>query len=102
MANWFRSVPASDDGAPPSFLTLPRGVGYEGGRPAEQATMKIGITYDLKSDSPLPSHLPDDYQEEFDSPVTIDAIAAVLEKLGHQTIRLGNGKEMVHKVIADP
>ena len=45
--------------------------------------MRIGITYDLKTDGEgADSHLPDDFQEEFDSPATIEAIADVLRDLG--------------------
>jgi hypothetical protein len=38
--------------------------------------MRIGITYDLKAEgpggvSPQEGRLPDDFQEEFDSPATI-------------------------------
>ena len=38
--------------------------------------MRIGITYDLKSDVPPTARLPDDYQEEFDSPATMEAMAS--------------------------
>src|SRR5262245_47723586 len=64
--------------------------------------MRIGITYDLKSDVPLPEGLPDDFQEEFDSPVTIEAIATVLRGLGHTIEKLGNGREMLQRLLADP
>ena len=40
--------------------------------------VRIGITYDLKSDVPAPPGAPDDFQEEYDSPATIEAIAAAL------------------------
>lgn len=61
--------------------------------------MKIGITYDLKADLPASADLPDDIQEEFDSPVTIDAIAAVLEGLGHEVERLGDGRELLEHLL---
>src|SRR5262245_31945943 len=64
--------------------------------------MRIGITYDLKSDVPLPEGLPDDFQEEFDSPVTIEAIASVLRGLGHTVEKLGDGREMLQRLLADP
>src|SRR5438874_4094680 len=64
--------------------------------------MKIGITYDLKSSVPLDPSLPDDLQEEFDSPHTIEAIAAVLRGLGHHVVLLGNGGEFLQKVLAEP
>ena len=44
--------------------------------------MRIGITYNLRKSGPLPDDVPDDHQEEFDSPETIDALAAVLRGLG--------------------
>jgi len=64
--------------------------------------MRIGITYDLKSEQPLAADLPDDFQEEFDSPVTLEAIAAVLRGLGHEVDLLGDGKEMLARLLSDP
>jgi D-alanine-D-alanine ligase len=68
--------------------------------------MKIGIAYDLKNESAslegLTRQLPDDWQEEFDSPATINAIAAILTDLGHEVDLLGNGREMLEKLLADP
>lgn len=63
--------------------------------------MKIGITYDLKSSGPLDPALPDDAQEEFDSPLTIEALAAVLRGLGHHVVLLGDGREFLEKVLAE-
>jgi D-alanine-D-alanine ligase len=63
--------------------------------------MNIGITYDLKSDHADPT-LPDDHQEEFDSPRTIDALARALEALGHHVTRLGDGRGFLEKVLAAP
>jgi D-alanine-D-alanine ligase len=64
--------------------------------------MKIGITYDLKADLPHDADLPDDYQEEFDSPATVEAVASVLRGLGHEVALLGDGQEMLRRVLADP
>ncbi len=64
--------------------------------------MKIGITYDLKSDLSASAHLPDDYQEEFDSPVTVEGIAAVLRSLGHEVALLGDGRELLERLLRDP
>src|SRR5262245_51304893 len=61
--------------------------------------MKIGITFDLKS-TPDPAQ-PDDAQEEFDSPHTIEAIAGALRGMGHQVLLLGDGREFLEKVLAD-
>jgi D-alanine-D-alanine ligase len=64
--------------------------------------MRIGITFDLKGNAPPPGGAPDDLFEEFDEPVTVSAIADVLRDLGHEPIELGNGPEMVRRVLADP
>src|SRR3954470_9694355 len=72
--------------------------------------MRIGITYDLKADGPARTNgaahrapsLPDDFQEEVDSPATIEAIAAVLRGLGHEVIKLGDGRELLERLLADP
>ena len=64
--------------------------------------MKIGITYDLKSDAPLQAGQPDDLEEEFDSPTTLHAIARCLGELGHEVVMLGNGREMLAGLLADP
>lgn len=66
--------------------------------------MKIGITYDLKveGNGTAPADLPDDFQEEYDSPTTIEAIAAVLRGLGHDVRKLGDGRELLRRLLADP
>ena len=64
--------------------------------------MIIGITYNLKTAGPIDPHLPDDHQEEFDSPHTIDAIAGELRALGHEVVKLGDGREFLEKVLAAP
>jgi len=79
--------------------------------------MKIGITYDLKLEDLDPRNpvsprnrvsdeaagdLPDDLQEEFDCPVTIESIASVLRGLGHEVNKLGDGRELLERLLADP
>jgi D-alanine-D-alanine ligase len=64
--------------------------------------MKVGITYDLKEGAGDRPDLPDDYEEEFDSPGTIEAIAGVLRELGHEVVKLGDGRELVQRLLADP
>jgi D-alanine-D-alanine ligase len=64
--------------------------------------MIIGITYDLKTTGPVDPNLPDDLQEEFDSPQTIDAIARALRDLGHRVIKLGDGRAFLEQVLATP
>lgn len=63
--------------------------------------MKIGITYDLKAETP-PVGVPDDFQEEFDSPATIEALASVLRGLGHDVEKLGDGRELLERLLAEP
>jgi D-alanine-D-alanine ligase len=64
--------------------------------------MRIGITYDLKGEVALHPDAPDDLQEEFDSPVTIEAIARALCDLGHDVRKLGNGRGLLQQILADP
>src|SRR4051794_5337243 len=64
--------------------------------------MRIGITYDLKTDQPTSPYLPDDFQEEFDSPGTIEAIAQVLRGLGHEPVKLGDGPALLRRLLDDP
>lgn len=64
--------------------------------------MRIGITYDLKSDGPARPDQPDDFQEEFDSPTTIDAIARALRDLGHEVEKLGDGRELIERLLSRP
>jgi D-alanine-D-alanine ligase len=68
--------------------------------------MKVGISYDLKNGGPASGDgrpdLHDDLQEEFDSPATIEAIAAVLRQLGHDVIKLGDGRELLERILAEP
>ncbi len=64
--------------------------------------MRIGITFDLKSDAPAAPGLPDDHQEEFDSPKTVEGIADVLRSMGHEPVLLGNGRDFLQKVMASP
>ena len=56
--------------------------------------MLIGMTYDLKDDYLKEGYEPESVAE-CDSLVTIDAIDAALQKLGHQTVRIGNVKALV-------
>src|SRR5947209_13959101 len=64
--------------------------------------MKFGITYDLKDTTAHQPGQPDDLQEEFDSPKTIDAIAAVLRRRGHDVEKLGDGRELLERLLAAP
>lgn len=64
--------------------------------------MRIGLTYDLKGDTEVAAHLPDDLHEEFDSPVTIEAIASVLRDMGHQVELLGDGRGLLRRLLERP
>lgn len=64
--------------------------------------MKVGIAFNIKPKTPLPEGVPDDIHEEFDSPNTVTAIADVLRGMGHTPIELGDGKELLQKLLADP
>jgi D-alanine-D-alanine ligase len=64
--------------------------------------MRIGLTYDLKTDPPPGAGLPDDFQEEFDSPATVEAIASVLRRRGHEAIPLGDGPSLLRRLLDDP
>jgi D-alanine-D-alanine ligase len=64
--------------------------------------MRIGLTFDSRTDISACHDLPDDFQEEFDSPRTIEAIAAVLRDLGHEVELLGDGREMIERLLDAP
>lgn len=65
--------------------------------------MRVGITYNLRSDveASHPAPLVEDMYEEFDSPETIDAIGRVLKALGHDPVPLGFGPEVAEKIITE-
>jgi len=62
--------------------------------------VRVGITYNLKSDFTLPSgaSLPEDASEEFDLPETIEAIRGVLGEEGHEVFLLGGDLGMIEKI----
>jgi D-alanine-D-alanine ligase len=59
--------------------------------------MKIGLTYDLRSD-----YLADGYSEEetaeFDREETIEALEKGLQGLGHRTERIGNARSLIERL----
>jgi D-alanine-D-alanine ligase len=61
--------------------------------------MKIGLTYDLRQDY-LATGFGEEETAEFDRPDTIEAIAAALHDLSHQTVRIGNVWELVKRLAA--
>ncbi|MBO0701090.1 MAG: D-alanine--D-alanine ligase, partial [Zavarzinella sp.] len=64
--------------------------------------MRIGIAYTLKPSDPLPPGTPDDFHEEFDSPATIKAIADGIRQMGHEPVELGDGPDLLRRLLADP
>jgi len=64
--------------------------------------MRIGIAFDLKPTGPAPDGAPDDIHEEFDSPITVKAIAEVFRSLGHTTTELGNGRPLIEALLHNP
>jgi len=64
--------------------------------------MRIGLAFDLKPDGPAPADAPDDLHEEFDSPATVAAVAAVIRSLGHEAVELGGGRAFLEAVLKAP
>jgi D-alanine-D-alanine ligase len=63
--------------------------------------MRIGLAFSLKTDGDHPDR-PDDWQEEFDSPATVAALADVLRAAGHAVAELGDGRPLIERLLADP
>ncbi len=61
--------------------------------------MKIGLAFDLKDSVISTSTCPEDALEEYDSLETVDAIAAAIEPLGHEVIKLGGGREFISNIL---
>jgi D-alanine-D-alanine ligase len=60
--------------------------------------MKIGMTYNLKSDWQLSDGDMVDGNAEFDKPETIEDIAAILTSLGHQVMKIGNVQNLFAQI----
>lgn len=61
--------------------------------------MRIGVTYDLRSDY-LAMGMSEEETAEFDSEVTIAAICAALDALGHESERIGNVRRLAERLVA--
>ncbi len=61
--------------------------------------MRIGLSCDLKDAVRQEMAAADDGLEEYDSIETVEIIRTSLEKLGHEVVMLGGGKEFLTKVI---
>jgi len=60
--------------------------------------LRIGFTYDLKADY-LALGFNEHAVAEFDTEVTIDAIAGALESLGHDVVRIGHVKALAARLV---
>ena len=60
--------------------------------------MRIGVTYDLRSDY-LAQGLSEEATAEFDSEITIAAICAALEGLGHEAVRIGGIRKLAALLV---
>ncbi|HVC95339.1 MAG TPA: hypothetical protein VND64_16705 [Pirellulales bacterium] len=63
--------------------------------------MRIGLTYNVKTLSSSSEAVADE-EEEFDSPETVAALAAAIERLGHEVLLLGDGEPMLRKLLDGP
>lgn len=61
--------------------------------------MRIGLTYDLRADY-LAAGYGEEETAEFDQPVTVEGIEQALAALGHQTVRIGNARQLVDRLAA--
>jgi D-alanine-D-alanine ligase len=59
--------------------------------------MRVGIAFDLKKNPN--SRLPEDAFEELDSIETVEAIESVLNRAGHEILRLGGGRDFLISVL---
>ncbi len=62
--------------------------------------MKIGLSFDLKPEC-IPSELPSDVYEEFDSEITIKALKEAIEDLGYEVILMESGKKFIENVLRE-
>ncbi|MCX6004253.1 MAG: D-alanine--D-alanine ligase [Chloroflexi bacterium] len=61
--------------------------------------MKIGLAYDLKADIETGRDFPEDALEEYDSKEVVNAIAAVLQSLDHDVVKLGGGRKFLSGIL---
>ena len=61
--------------------------------------MRIGVTYDLRSDY-LAQGFGEEETAEFDSEITIAAICAALDSLGHEPVRIGGIRQLTAQLVA--
>ncbi len=61
--------------------------------------MRIGVTYDLRSDY-LAQGLGEEETAEFDAEITIAGICGVLAALGHEPVRIGGIRSLAERLVA--
>ena len=61
--------------------------------------MRIGVTYDLRSDY-LAMGMSEEDSAEFDSEVTIAAICEALAGLGYEPVRIGHIRALAERLVA--
>jgi D-alanine-D-alanine ligase len=65
--------------------------------------VNIGLTFNVRSESTTgDSSAWDDAEEEFDSPETIEALAAAIRSLGHEVELLGDGEPLLRRLLDGP
>ncbi|MEM1125233.1 MAG: D-alanine--D-alanine ligase [Bacteroidota bacterium] len=57
--------------------------------------MRIGLIYDLHDDYPWLHGDPPDADAEYEPPETVDALAAAVEALGHEPVRIGTAHDLL-------
>jgi len=60
--------------------------------------MKVGLTYDLRSDWEWRETDPRDANAEFDKPETIQQLTAALRSEGHEVVRIGNVHSLMQRL----
>jgi len=63
--------------------------------------MRIGLSYDIKAHQDQEDGMPEDAFEEYDSPETIDALSKAIREIGHESLCLGGGVELLTSVIRE-
>ena len=61
--------------------------------------MKIGLSYDIKEQAAKAEGLPEDAFEEYDSPETVEALAAAISSHGHTVLKLGGGLAFLNNIL---
>ena len=60
--------------------------------------MRVGITYDLKTEYIFGPGDPQDANAEFDHPSTVDVICDALAANGHRVVRIGNAEQLLKSI----